>query len=120
MLHKYGFGDVGMWQGVGDENLFLELFVQHVKDWYKLKWHSTLHDMSKMSVYCTFKTVFNCWKIFKCAFKILVLKPKPWNWSSEKEQRPSSRQNLQLMWSKWWNIYWGWMSFCWNVLHMQI
>ena len=50
MLLQYGFGDVWMWQGVGDESLFLESFVQCVKDCYKQERHSSSHDMSKMSI----------------------------------------------------------------------
>ena len=89
MLPNYGFGDAWILQRIDDESLFVESFVQHIKDCYKQEWHCTLHDMSKMSAYCTFKTVFKpniyiyiervfkYYKISKCAFRISMLKPKP-------------------------------------------
>ena len=42
MLLKYRFGEVWIWQGVGDERVFVESFLQCMKDSFKQEWHSTL------------------------------------------------------------------------------
>ena len=54
MLLKYGFGEV---QGIDIESLFVQSFLQRIKDCYKQEWQNTLHDLSKMSVHCNFESV---------------------------------------------------------------
>ena len=51
-LIKYGFGIVWMQQGVGNE------FVERVSDCFRQDWYREIHNSSKLSVYCTFKSLF--------------------------------------------------------------
>ncbi len=71
LLFKYGFGIVWMEQGVGNVDLFLHRFNERVRDCYIQEWYNNIHDSSKLSVYCTFKSLLepekylNCIKVWK-------------------------------------------------------
>jgi len=41
---------------------FISILKQRIRDCYYQEWHDDIHDMSKMSVYCTFKSSFVCEK----------------------------------------------------------
>jgi hypothetical protein len=57
LLMRYGFGHVWFEQGVGDIKSFELAFKQRAIDIYKQEWYSMIHDQSKLSIYCTFKTM---------------------------------------------------------------
>ena len=88
LLFKYGFGTVWLEQGVVDEGLFISLFMTRLKDCYKQEWNSEVHNSSKLSVYCTFKSMLepekyleyiNVWKFkqalakFRCSAHKLAI-----------------------------------------------
>ena len=66
MLYKYGFGIVWIEQGVGDESLFISQFVQRLKDCHNQDWYREIHNSSKLSVYCTFKSCLEAEKYLEC------------------------------------------------------
>ncbi len=57
VLYKFGFGAAWMNQGVGDERLFVAQLVQVIKDCSQQEWYSEIHQQSKLSTYCTFKSM---------------------------------------------------------------
>ena len=44
----------GLQQGVGNDNLFISVFQQHVKDIFVQDWHSRLENSSRAVFYITF------------------------------------------------------------------
>ena len=55
LLMRYGCGEVRMAQGVeGDRIMFVNTMCRRLKDCYQQEWYSSMHDMSKMSIYCTY------------------------------------------------------------------
>lgn len=57
LLTRNGFGHVWLEQGVGDINSFLSLFKERAIDNYKQEWYGLMHDQSKLSLYCTYKSM---------------------------------------------------------------
>ena len=57
LLYKYGFGFAFISQEIGDINIFVLNFKQRLIDCSKQDWHSELSNSSKLSTYCTFKTL---------------------------------------------------------------
>ena len=66
LLMKYGFGLIWFEQGVGDVHAFVIQFKQRLKDCCQQEWYRTMHDQSKLSVYCTFKTLLEPEKYIYC------------------------------------------------------
>ena len=66
LLFKYGFGVAWTKQGVGNNILFLSEFVQRVQDCSSQDWHRDIHNSSKLSVYCTFKSFLEPEKYLNC------------------------------------------------------
>ena len=88
LLFRYGFGAVWLEQGVADERLFIRQFVMRIKDCCQQEWYSDIHNSSKLSIYCTFKTMLepekyleyiNSWKVkqslarFRCSAHKLAI-----------------------------------------------
>lgn len=78
LLFRYGFGVVWLEQGVGNESLFIAEFTERVSDCFRQDWYREIHDSSKLSVYCTFKSLLepekylgyiNIWKFRKALAK---------------------------------------------------
>jgi len=46
-LFRYGFGDVWLFQGVGDVDNFMIVMKQRIKDVYNQTWHATVQDSRK-------------------------------------------------------------------------
>lgn len=57
MLYKYGFGIVWLEQGVGNINKFISEFKQRVKDCARQEFFEKINNSSKLSSYCTYKSV---------------------------------------------------------------
>ena len=57
LLYHYGFGIVWMEQGVGDKALFLKNFLTRLKDCHVQDWHRDINNSSKLSIYCTYKSM---------------------------------------------------------------
>ena len=57
LLYKYGFGIVWMEQCVGDKESFLNEFVRRLNDCHEQDWHRDINNSSKLSIYCTFKSL---------------------------------------------------------------
>ena len=55
MLFSYGFGHAWIFQGVGNEALFLEQFVQRLKDTYMVSWRNDVEKNLKLRSYKEFK-----------------------------------------------------------------
>ena len=53
-LFRYGFGDVWLFQGVGDVDNFMIVMKQRIKDVYNQTWHATVQDSRKAITYRTF------------------------------------------------------------------
>ena len=66
ILYKYGFGLVWMEQAVGNEALFLSEFISRLKDCQQQDWHRDIHNSSKLSIYCTFKSLLEAEKYLEC------------------------------------------------------
>jgi len=62
LLFKYGYGIVWMEQGVGDKRAFLCNFMDRLRDCNFQEWHHDIHNSSKLSVYCTFKSMLEAEK----------------------------------------------------------
>jgi len=58
LLQKYGFGDVWVAQGVNDVSCFIHMLKQRLVDCYCQEWCNEIRDMSKLSIYCMYKTSF--------------------------------------------------------------
>ncbi len=56
LLFMYGFGNVWLAQGVGDDGSFLNVFKQRIKDCYLQKWQTDVNALSKSFHYKHFKT----------------------------------------------------------------
>ena len=54
MLYKYGFCDVWVNQGVGNEKAFLKEFKERVLSLYRQDWENNLRTKERYSVYSTF------------------------------------------------------------------
>ncbi len=59
ILYRYGFGHVWLAQGVGNVDLFLCLFKQRLADIAMQDWSSEINSLSKLTTYCTFKTLLD-------------------------------------------------------------
>lgn len=57
LLFKYGFGHVWVCQGVGNPELFVYEFKQRVADITIQEWNAMLTGTSKLSSYCTYKSL---------------------------------------------------------------
>ena len=55
MLEQFGFRYVWAQQGVGDFDLFIEVFKNRVSQFYKKKWYDSTKNYSKLAVYTTYK-----------------------------------------------------------------
>ena len=55
MLEQFGFRYVWAQQGVGDFDLFIEVFKNRVSQFYKKKWYDATRNSSKLAVYTTYK-----------------------------------------------------------------
>jgi hypothetical protein len=60
ILFSVGFPEAWYNQGVGNVNMFLSQFSQRVRDISIQDWHAQCTEMSKLSYYSSFKTVFEC------------------------------------------------------------
>ena len=58
MLFEYGFGDVWMWQYVGNDRLFLSQFRQRLYDVYKQEWRIQISETSQHRLYMHIKQDF--------------------------------------------------------------
>ena len=56
LLSRLGFFEVWESQGVGNENLFLGIFKQRVRDVFTKDWHSRLEDSTKARCFITFSS----------------------------------------------------------------
>ena len=59
MLFSFGYGYAWLFQGIGDESLFLEHFTQRAKDIYFTNWRNSLEDSPNLASYKEFKTLLN-------------------------------------------------------------
>ena len=59
LLHKYGFDEVWVNQGVGDENLFLKTFKERLIVAYQIEWNESIQSSGRFTLYSTFKTQFS-------------------------------------------------------------
>lgn len=66
LLFKYGFGVVWLEQGAGNSLAFLNEFKVRIKDCFSQEWYRQIHDSSKLSIYCTFKSLLEPEKYLKC------------------------------------------------------
>jgi hypothetical protein len=55
LLCKYGFSDVWVNQGVGDEQIFITIFSERLQTNMISDWSDDLRNQSRLSVYCTYK-----------------------------------------------------------------
>ena len=58
MLNTLGFGDVWLYQGVGDTELFIKAFLQRVKDNALQTWNQSMMNSSESYIYRELKTSF--------------------------------------------------------------
>lgn len=58
LLHELGFGYVWTAQGVGNENVFLSVFEERVREHFATNLTHTIQNSSKTAVYSTFKCVW--------------------------------------------------------------
>jgi len=58
MLQRYGFGEIWTAQGVANVPIFISTLRQRIQSSYYREWNNEIRNMSKMSIYNTFKTVF--------------------------------------------------------------
>ena len=56
VLYKYGFGDVWVNQGVGDEKAFLKEFKERVLSLYRQEWDNNIRTKECFTFYSTFKS----------------------------------------------------------------
>ena len=56
-LDSFGFSEVWMYGGVGDEKMFLNLLKQRMIDCYKQVWNEKLQHSDRYAVYRTFKSL---------------------------------------------------------------
>ena len=57
LLCTHGFGVVWVEHGVGNKTLFLNEFGERLKDCYRQEWYRDIHNSSKLSIYCMFKSL---------------------------------------------------------------
>ena len=57
LLYRYGFGHVWFAQGVGQNDLFIQKFVQRIKDCYIQDWHSEITNSDKLNTYRIIKNL---------------------------------------------------------------
>ena len=57
ILFSYGFGHVWILQYVGDENQFMKIFGQRIKNCFTQKWHGFVDESSKTLHYKFFKSL---------------------------------------------------------------
>lgn len=58
-LDSYGFSEVWINGGVGNEMLFLHMFKQRIIDCYKQEWCSKLNESDRLETYRSFKSWLN-------------------------------------------------------------
>ena len=59
ILSKYGFAFVWHAQEIGDNDAFVEIFTQRIKDCAYQEWHSNVEASPKLTYYAEFKTLLN-------------------------------------------------------------
>ena len=59
LLFSYGFGQAWLSQGVGNEEIFVNLFKTRARDIDIQTWSAELNDSPKLETYISFKTSFN-------------------------------------------------------------
>ena len=59
MLFNFGFGEVWLNHGVGDENLFLAAFKQRIGDTYLQTWNQNINNNRKSILYKEFQITFS-------------------------------------------------------------
>ncbi|XP_070193997.1 uncharacterized protein, partial [Littorina saxatilis] len=59
VLYKYGFDQVWIQQGVGNENAFLTEFKNRLVTLYKQEWIETVHSKERFLFYSTFKSALS-------------------------------------------------------------
>ena len=64
ILYQTGFGHVWINQGVGETELFLQIFKQWLTDTNQQKWINELQNTSKLDLYITFKSELSLEKYF--------------------------------------------------------
>ena len=70
LLNKYGFGMVWLQQGVGNIDMFLSQFKMRLEDVLCQEWNTNINNSSKLSVFCTFKSVLEA-EIYLSVLNIL-------------------------------------------------
>ena len=58
MLFNFGFGELWLNQGVGDEKLFLAVFKQRIGDTYLQTWNQNINNNRKSILYKNFRLPF--------------------------------------------------------------
>lgn len=66
LLEKFGFNYMWASQGVGDEDLFMEIFDTKLKDYFKGKWTENIRNKSKLAIYSIIKTEFEPERYLYC------------------------------------------------------
>ena len=66
ILYKYGFGIVYVQQDIGDIDNFMNLFKQRLSDCCTQEWHADVTLSSRLSTYCTFKSLLEPEKYLYC------------------------------------------------------
>ena len=59
LLYRFGFGIVWLSQGVGDPELFLNIFKQRLKDCMQQNWIESINNSTRCESYIHFKTMLN-------------------------------------------------------------
>ena len=59
LLYRFGFGIVWLSQGVGDPELFLNIFKQRLKDCMQQNWIESINNSTRFENYKHFKTMLN-------------------------------------------------------------
>ena len=54
LLNRLGFLELWEGQGVGNVNVFLNIFKQRIKDIFTQEWHSRIEDSTRAMCYLTF------------------------------------------------------------------
>ena len=59
LLFTYGFGHVWIFHDVGDDEEFLKIFTDRIKDCFSKKWYSEIENSSKGNHYRYFKSLLD-------------------------------------------------------------
>ena len=78
LLFKFGFGFVFLSQEIGNIDLFMVNFKERISDCCFQEWSSSINNSSKLSTYCSFKSLLEPEKYLSCIqiskFKIALTK----------------------------------------------